>query len=228
MPIKPSKPSKSNAAKKNITKKRIGGITRVALEIRTVWVFFTRLPWPGDFFSQEKSPPLKLSEASRTFPFAGVVVGAIGALALFVAATAGLHPLAASMLAIGATALASGAMHEDGLADVADSFGASSKTKKLEIMKDSRVGTYGVLALIIVTGLKVSLLAGFPGSGLAAGALFVAHVLGRSGLGLMMLSLKPVRKSGLAKAAGTPKQEDAMIGVIIGTLIAVLVLGPGT
>ncbi|MCK4939292.1 MAG: adenosylcobinamide-GDP ribazoletransferase, partial [Rhodospirillaceae bacterium] len=72
------------------------------------------------------------------------------------------------------------------------------------------------------------LLAGFPGPGLAAGALFAANVLGRSGLGLMMLSLPPVKKSGLAKAAGTPKQEDAMIALIIGTLIAVLVLGPGT
>ena len=234
MPAKPSKPSSS---KKNTAKKRVGSLTRVVAEMRAVWIFFTRLPWPGDFISDyisggakpsSKLPTLKLSEAARAFPFGGVVVGGVGALVLFVAAKSGLHPLASSILAIGATALVSGAIHEDGLADVADSLGAASKTKKLEIMKDSRVGTYGVLALVIVTGLKAGLLAGFPGPGLAAGALFAANVLGRSGLGLMMLSLPPVKKSGLAKAAGTPKQEDAMIALIIGTLIAVLVLGPGT
>ena len=228
MPIKPSKPSKSTLNKVSTSKKNVGVLTRVVAEMRTVWVFFTRLPWPGIFFGQEKLPPLKLAEATRAFPFAGVVVGAIGAFVLSRAATSGLHPLAASMLAIGATALASGAIHEDGLADVADSFGASSKTKKLEIMKDSAVGTYGVLALIIVSGLKVALLAGFPGPGLAAGAIFAANVLGRSGLGLMMLALSLAKKSGLAKAAGIPKQEDAMISVVIGTLIAVLVLGPAT
>ena len=228
MPIKPSKPSKSTLNKVSTSKKNVGVLTRVVAEMRTVWVFFTRLPWPGIFFGQEKLPPLKLAEATRAFPFAGVVVGAIGALVLYGAAKSGLHPLAASMLAIGATALASGAIHEDGLADVADSFGASSKTKKLEIMKDSAVGTYGVLALIIVSGLKVALLAGFPGPGLAAGAIFAANVLGRSGLGLMMLALSLAKKSGLAKAAGIPKQEDAMISVVIGTLIAVLVLGPAT
>ncbi len=229
MPTKPSKPSKPTQNKINTSKKNAGVLARVAVEMRTVWVFFTRLPWlnVGSNLGS-KTTTLKLSEATRAFPFAGVVVGAIGALVLYGAAKSGLHPLAASILAIGATALASGAIHEDGLADVADSFGASSKTKKLEIMKDSRVGTYGVLALIVITGLKVGLLAGFPSSGLAAGALFAANVLGRSGLGLMMLALKPAKKSGLAKTAGIPKQEDAMISVIIGTLIAVLVLGPGT
>ena len=227
MPAKPSKSSKSSKSRKSTPAKKNNVIYRVVAEMRTVWVFFTRLPWPGDYINDRDKATLKLSEAARAFPFAGVVVGAIGALVLFVAAKSGIHPLASSILAIGATALASGAIHEDGLADVADSFGASSKTKKLEIMKDSRIGTYGVLALVVMAVLKAGLLAGFPGPGLAAAALFAANVLGRSGLGLMMLSLKPVRKSGLGRAAGTPKQEDAMVGVIIGTLIAVLVLGPG-
>lgn len=142
-------PSKKKSAKKNKSDpradSRMGVLAQVMLELQTVWIFFTRLPWPGNLFLTSTKPLPKLAHATRAFPFAGVVVGAIGGLVLFIGAKSGLHPLAASILAIGASALVSGAIHEDGLADVADGFGGgSTKAKKLEIMKDSRVGTYEI------------------------------------------------------------------------------------
>ncbi|MDH5772398.1 MAG: adenosylcobinamide-GDP ribazoletransferase [Rhodospirillaceae bacterium] len=223
-------PKKIPSPKNNKNHNQSGAFAQVVAELYTVWIFFTRLPWPGDFWpggaAGKIKPSIKLSSAARAFPFAGIVIGAIGAFVLFVSARAGLHPLASSILGLGAGMLASGAIHEDGLADVFDGFGGgANKTQKLEIMKDSRIGTYGMLSLVIITGLKASLLAGLPGPGLAAGALFVANVLPRAGLPLMMVALKPAKKSGLGHGAGVPKKEDAIISIIIGVLVSVLVLG---
>jgi len=223
-------PKKTTARKNRKNNNQSGAFAQVVADLHVVWIFFTRLPWPGDYWpgadSRKNIPTVKLSTAARAFPFAGIIIGAIGALVLFVGARAGLHPLAASILAIGAGMLASGAIHEDGLADVFDGFGGgANKTQKLEIMKDSRIGTYGMAALIITTVLKATLLAGFPGPGMAAGALFIANVLPRAGLPLMMVMLKPAKKSGLGHGAGTPKKDDAIISVVIGALVAALVFG---
>ena len=222
-------PKKITTAIDNKKNKQSGAFAQVLAELHTVWIFFTRLPWPGDFGLGKAPNTVKLSAAARAFSFGGIVVGGLSAGVLYIGAALGLHPLAASILGLGAGMLVSGAIHEDGLGDVFDGFGGgASKAKKLEIMSDSRIGTYGMLALIIVTGLKAALLAGFPSPGLAAGALFVANVLPRSGLAMMMVILKPAKKSGLGHGAGIPKKEDAIISIIIGALVAVLVFGPGT
>ncbi len=198
-------------------------------QVRAVWLFFTRLPFPLDFRpGAKKTAPPPLGSAARFFPLAGLVIGGLGALALWLGAKAGLHPMAASTLGLAVVALASGAMHEDGLADVADGFGGgSNKTRKLEIMRDSSIGTYGALALVLVTLLKIGALGGAPGPGYAAAIFVAAHVLSRGGLALMMVAMKPARRDGLGKKAGTPTREDAVISAIIATLIAVLILGIG-
>lgn len=214
--------------KKGQQSNQLSGFRQTISALYTVWIFFTRLPWPGAFLPGKTPALLTLGQAARAFPFAGIVIGAIAAAVLFVASRLGLHPLAASILGIGAGIIVSGAMHEDGLADVVDGFGGgTNKTQKLEIMKDSRIGSYGVLALVIVTGLKATVIAGLPSPGIGAGALFVANVLARSGLPILMIALKPAKKTGLNHDAGRPKKEDAAIAAIIGTLVGVLVFGPG-
>jgi adenosylcobinamide-GDP ribazoletransferase len=127
----------------------------VKKEIRvflTALMFFTRIPVP-------KNPGVAdLNKSSRYFPLVGIIVGLLGALTYYGAYFLFKDPWIASFLSLGATLLVTGAFHEDGLADVADGFGGGwTKERILEIMKDSRVGAYGVIALIVVLGLKVIL-----------------------------------------------------------------------
>jgi adenosylcobinamide-GDP ribazoletransferase len=118
----------------------------------TALMFFTRIPMPKNLGVTD------LNKSSRYFPLVGIIVGLIGALTFYGAFFLFKDFWIASFLSLGATLLVTGAFHEDGLADVADGFGGGwTKERILEIMKDSRVGAYGVIALIVVLGLKVSL-----------------------------------------------------------------------
>jgi adenosylcobinamide-GDP ribazoletransferase len=118
----------------------------------TALMFFTRIPMPKNLGVTD------LNKSSRYFPLVGIIVGLIGALTFYGTFFLFKDSWIASFLSLGATLLVTGAFHEDGLADVADGFGGGwTKERILEIMKDSRVGAYGVIALIVVLGLKVSL-----------------------------------------------------------------------
>lgn len=122
-------------------------------ELRYFWtsvMFYTRLPCPNlpDYQSSD------LNKASRYFPLIGYIVGGLSALTFLVSATLWTIEIAVlASLLIGV--LITGAFHEDGLADACDGFGGGwSKTKILDIMKDSRIGTYGSVALIFLFALK--------------------------------------------------------------------------
>src|SRR5687768_326033 len=109
-------------------------------EFRLALGFFTRLPL--------KAPAGPVAEAARAFPGAGAVVGLIGSLVYLLAVEIGLSGLLAALLAVAATVIAGGALHEDGLADFADMLGVrGDRERKLAVMRDSRIGSYGVLAL---------------------------------------------------------------------------------
>ena len=108
--------------------------------------FLTRLPIP--FVRTLDLPPL--AEAMRFFPLAGAIIGAIISAVLIGANMLGLPSLLAAALALAAGVLVTGALHEDGLADVADGFGGGrTREHRLEIMRDSRIGTYGTIALCL-------------------------------------------------------------------------------
>lgn len=137
--------------------------------------FLTRLPAPSfaDF------QPDWITRAARYYSLVGVLVGAACAGVLLAAGQAwsgALPPL----LAVAAGVLITGGFHEDGLADAADGLGGGqTPERRLEIMKDSRVGTYGVLALGLVLAIKVLALAALP-LATAALALVAAHGAGRA------------------------------------------------
>jgi adenosylcobinamide-GDP ribazoletransferase len=118
-------------------------------------------------------------------------------------------------------------LHEDGLADTADGFGGGrDRAAKLAIMRDSRVGAYGVAALIFSIGLRVAALDAI-GDPIHAGlALVAAHAASRGFLGLAMWRLPPAREDGLGAAAGRPGRGVALTGVLLGAAIAVCCLGP--
>lgn len=193
-------------------------------DLWTGLAFLTRLPVRGAGRSGAG-----LARAAWTFPIVGALVGAIGALAYFGAAMVGLHPFVAATLAVGATMLATGALHEDGLADTADGFGASgSRARKLEIMRDSRIGTYGVAALILSVLLKVGALASLVAPWLVVPALIAAHAAARATLPVFMRILPPARMDGLAAEAGRPSFANAAIAALLGVAALVVCLGPIT
>lgn len=116
----------------------------------TALMFFTRIPCPK-WVGHE---PEYLNKSSRYFPLVGIIVGGIGALIYYLSSLVFPHPVAILLSMIG-TIWTTGSFHEDGLADVCDGFGGGWKKEDiLRIMKDSRVGTYGVVGLCAVLALK--------------------------------------------------------------------------
>ena len=143
--------------------------------------FFTRIPVTGRLAQWVGYSPAMLRASAAHFPAVGWVVGAIGALTL-AGALALWQPLVAAVLCTVVTVLVTGAFHEDGLADVADGLGGTSNRERaLEIMRDSRIGAFGAIALVLALGLKFALLAALAGQGawVACVALLAAHVLSR-------------------------------------------------
>ena len=136
-------------------------------EIRLAFMLLSRLP-AGRIDGAAPS----MAASSWAWPIVGLAVGAIMALACGIGLWIGVPPLMAALLALAAGALATGAMHEDGLADLADGFGGGrDRARKLEIMRDSRIGSYGVLALILALAFRASGIATLAEAGSATAAL---------------------------------------------------------
>lgn len=184
-------------------------------------LFLTRLPL-GRFVI---APP-QLARALRAFPLVGAAIGLAAGLVYWLGAVFGLSPLPAAFVTLGATAFLTGALHEDGLADCADGFGGGhGRAAKLAIMRDSRLGSYGALALVISVGIRATALADLaPADGLAA--LIAAHAASRAAMPLLMALLEPARQDGLAASLGRP--ADLVIGqaVVLGVLLCALMTGP--
>jgi adenosylcobinamide-GDP ribazoletransferase len=181
----------------------------------------TRLPLPR----QGGKPEGHRSHAGRCYPLVGAGVGLIAALGFAVAGWLALPPFAAALAALTLAILVTGALHEDGLADVADGFGGGrDRAAKLAIMRDSRIGSYGVLALILVLAARGGSLAAIADPWIAAAALVAAHSLSRAGLAPVMWALPQARSDGLAAATGRPGGADALAAGVIGVVVTLLLL----
>src|ERR1051326_1515137 len=184
-------------------------------DLRVATAFLTRIPMPHP----EGARPPNFGRMQRVFPLIGAAIGALVGLAYLGLLLIGLPVLAAAALALGASALLTGALHEDGLADVADGFGGGrDRDAKLEIMRDSRLGTYGALILMVSFVAKLAALATLPP------ALAAAHALGRGVLPLMALNLPYARNEGLAANAGRPDFATATGSAALALIIALLAL----
>ena len=171
-----------------------------------------------------------LARATRANPLVGAVIGGLGGLVFWVASGLGLTPLLAALLTLAATLLLTGALHEDGLADVADGFGGGwDRQRKLDIMRDSRIGTYGGAALFLTLALRAGALAALAEPALVAGALMAAHGAARGFLPLVMISMPLARAEGLAAYAETPAKSTAYTagGLSLALSVICLGLGPG-
>ena len=171
--------------------------------------------------------PGAVAAAGWAFPLVGAGIGAVCALVFFVAGAAGLADAPAAVLALAAGILLTGALHEDGLADTADGFGGGvGREAKLAIMRDSRHGTYGIVALGLSLGLRAAALATVGGPIAAGLALIAAHAASRGALPAFMRLMTPARADGLGSTAGRPGWLVALLAPVFGIGIALAMLGP--
>jgi adenosylcobinamide-GDP ribazoletransferase len=185
--------------------------------------FFTRLR-VGEPAS---GAPLDFDRIAWAAPVAGAAVGLIGALILALTALIGLPPLLRAGLATAALVVSTGALHEDGLADVADGFGGgAARAMKLEIMRDSRIGAYGAIAVALALILRVGALTAALDGGFwrAASSLIVAAALSRAAALTPLNLLAPARADGAGAAAG-PLDSSALAGAWGMGLIIAIALG---
>ncbi|MBZ9908613.1 adenosylcobinamide-GDP ribazoletransferase [Mesorhizobium sp. BR115XR7A] len=191
-------------------------------DIALCLLFFTRLPLPVFDFRGRN-----LAAAIWAAPIAGLVVGLIGAIVFATAERFGLAIGPAAALALVATVVTTGCLHEDGSSDVADGFGGGkSRGRKLEIMRDSRIGAYGAMALALSLLIRWSALSQVVEPTQALFALVAAHAASRGVLGAFMHLLPPARSDGLSAGAGTVSLETAIAGAVLGA-IPLLLLGLG-
>lgn len=159
-------------------------------EARVALMTLTRLP-----AGRLTDPVPSMAAARWAFPLVGVAVGVIVALVFAVAGMLGVPSILAALLAVGAGMLATGALHEDGLADCADGFwGGRDRDRKVEIMRDSRIGTYGTLALILVVALRATSLASLAD---ALWSIIGVAVLSRFAMVAAIERMSPAQPDGL-------------------------------
>ena len=182
-------------------------------------VLLTRLPLPA-------LPDAAFAGAARAvwaYPLVGLVLGGIVAAMGTLLVTFGLPTTLVAGATLAALVMLTGAMHEDGLADTADGlWGGLTRDRRLEIMKDSRIGTYGVLALVLAMGLR------WQGYALVGWAeLIAALVVSRAAMPPLMAALPHARSDGLSKAVGSPGTGPAAAAVGLAAILALMLTGTG-
>ncbi len=192
--------------------------------------FATRLPLP-ELAREADDPIVSADRFAPAFAASGVVVGAIGGLVAITTMAFGVAPLLASLIATTAMVLVTGALHEDGLADCADGFGGGrDRDRKLEIMRDSAIGTYGVLALILSVGARVAALAAVlaisPSLGMAA--LIASQTLSRAATMWTASRLPHARPDGAAARLGRPSGKAAEVSIGLGLAVSLVALAVAT
>jgi adenosylcobinamide-GDP ribazoletransferase len=196
----------------------------IATDLRASLLFATRVPLhhPAPITGAD------VARASWALPVVGLIVGGIAALAFAIAHRLGLPPLVAAALGVAAALLATGGLHEDGLADTCDGFGGGAdRARKLEIMRDSRIGTYGACALALSLVVRSGALAALATPSEAAFGLIAAHAGARAVLPAFLRWVPPARPDGLAADAGRPSAGGTTAAAGLGFVVLVMSLGVG-
>ena len=159
------------------------------------------------------------------YPFVGALIGGLGAAVMVAAFALGLPRPLAALWALAAATLLTGALHEDGLADTADGFGGGrTRDRKLAIMRDSRIGSFGALALLFSLLLRATALASLPHP---VRAFPVVLALSRGAALIPMLLLTPARTDGLGHAVYAPHRRPLYAGLVLAIAAAFLAPAAG-
>jgi adenosylcobinamide-GDP ribazoletransferase len=201
-----------------------GGIVDLAAALR----FCSRLPIPPLPGEADPHAVPDVRRLARMLPVAGATIGAFGGAVLFIALALGLGPWVSAALAIAALTVVTGAFHEDGLADAADGFGGgATRERRLDIMRDSRIGSFGAAALILAFALRIAALATLAArlDALGAAAAVVhAAALSRTAE-LIPLALSPsARTDGASASFGRPSPAALARAALIAAAVALLLV----
>lgn len=198
-------------------------VTTLLHDLIAAIVFFTRLPMP-----RSEDETRSFASSLWAAPLAGLLVGLIGGLVYVVAARMGIPMLPAAALALAATLIVSGCLHEDGLSDTADGFGGGkTRERKLEIMHDSRIGAFGASALMVSLLVRWSAVASIFGAWDTLLVLMAAHIASRAVIPAFMHAVPNARSEGLSAKVGQVPIEAACVAALIG-IAGLLPLGIST
>jgi adenosylcobinamide-GDP ribazoletransferase len=190
-------------------------------DILTALALLSRLPAP-------RATPDMGARAAWAYPLVGLIIGGIAGLMGFIAWGLGLPAPLTALIALATLIIITGAMHEDGLADCADGlWGGWDRESRLKIMQDSRVGSYGVMALglsLIARWAALTLLFQ-SGPGMAIAALLASGAISRAAMPALMATLPHARDSGLSHSVGLVPVQIAGFAAGIAALTSFLFIG---
>jgi adenosylcobinamide-GDP ribazoletransferase len=199
-------------------------------QVLQVLRFYSRLPVPVFPFEPAPHGAPDMATAPPAIALGGAVLGVLAGGVLAAASSLGLPPLLAAALAVAALAMMTGAMHEDGLADTADGFwGGTTRERRLEIMRDSRIGSYGAVALMLTLAIRVVAIATIVDrSGALTGVLALIAVAATSRVaGLLPLALlTPARSDGAAASVSAPSMPALLSGAVVAALLTLAAVYP--
>lgn len=190
---------------------------RLLTDISAALMLLTRLPLPKGL--SPATPPGPGS--AWAWPVAGGLVGILSAAGGTIALALGLAPGLAAAMVVVVQVMATGGLHEDGLADTADGlWGGGSPVRRLDIMRDSRIGSYGVLALILSVLLRWLALSLLAQAGALLAGVIIASALSRAPMAVVMSALPHARSDGLSRLVGRPSGATAGIGIAVAAATA--------
>jgi len=194
-------------------------------ELGLAFGLLTRLPLPA--FARRSNATL--GTAFWAYPLAGMVIGLCAGAAFWLATAAGFSTAICALIAIVVSLLAGGGFHEDGLSDFWDGLGGGgTREAKLSIMRDSRIGTYGALALFFTLGLQTAFLINlhhYAGEITVILALIAAETAARGAIAFPLAALAPARSDGLGSLMTKMRPETFMIGLGIAAAAPIGFLG---
>lgn len=189
--------------------------------------FLSRLPVPERHFAGHDG---RLSRAVRAFPLAGALIALPAAAFAAILAAVGAPPALLAFATLALATLVTGALHEDGLSDSADGIGGGrDREGALAIMKDSRAGAYGVVALVLSFGLRAAAIAALAAALTPSGlgmALVAVAAASRTAMVWHWSLLPPARRDGVAASVGEPQPAATRLALASGTALAVVLLLP--
>ncbi len=186
------------------------------------WMLLLALPLPRVLWGER----VRIADALWAFPLVGAVVGALAGGVFLAGMVLGLPQELAIVAALATSIWVTGGLHEDGLADVADGFGGGRDVAhKLAIMRDSRVGSFAVLALGLALAARgLALMALAPSQVFLA--LVATHLLARAVLAVPIYLFATVRDDGLSGALGRPGLRSMLLPLVLALLATLLMLPP--
>ena len=193
-------------------------------DLKICFGVLTRLP----IYIGASPEDFSISEASRFFPVIGAVIGLIASVVVWIGVWLGFPPILLALFALLTIALVTGALHEDGLADTFDGLGGGiTRNQKLEIMRDSQIGSYGVMALLFSFGIRWAAFTEISELGYIYFSItLISTAAGsRAALPIIMHLIPAAREDGLSTSAGKPSLDRALIALFIGVGVMLFFLG---